>query len=116
MAEELFTPDGQPSWDGVNPKIIQFKGFDFGHHKAEKPCIACKTPTRWGLHRKYKFSMALEKKEEVDRIWCCSETCFQKAVFMHMFDLIIPQEDLYKIIGPVSEENAVNQEVASDKK
>jgi hypothetical protein len=93
----LRTKTGEPSWDGIHPKLKRFAGYLFGYHKEEEKCLCCGNFTHYALHRKYKWTSDLEKAER-DRPWCCSEGCFKKLVFNHTFDVVVPFEEAEKII------------------
>lgn len=111
-----YTPDGEPSFDGISPKIVRFAGYMFGWHKTSTPCLDCKTPTHYALHRKYSFVPNMEKAEwkremqndknrnfstrylwneyydKSTRIWCCSEDCFKRITFVHMGQVTMPAD------------------------
>jgi hypothetical protein len=116
MARTLTTKEGEPSWDGINPKLKKFCGYLFGYHKEENPCRCCGKYTHYALHRRYKWTSNLEhaisketsshntwftsekEYDYKDRPWCCSDACFKKMVFEHTFDCIIPYEEAEKIL------------------
>lgn len=112
MSRSLVTAKGEPSWDGIHPKLKKYCGYLFGYHKEENPCRCCGKWTHYALHRRYKWTGNLENaimKEEGKpnwwartdadtRPWCCSDACFKKMVFEHTFDCIIPYDEAEKIL------------------
>lgn len=100
MPRNLKTRNGEPSFDGINPKLKRFGGLLFGWHKDYEPCIYCHNWTSYALHRRYKFTPRFESHmAKSDRLWCCSDDCFKRATLERMFDLAIPYEVSSKIVG-----------------
>jgi hypothetical protein len=101
MAHRYTLANGESSFDGIHPASIELCGIAFGYHnlKPESRCALCKKPTHYSIHRRYKFSRNLETKQQVNRLWCCSEICFKQIIFRRMFDLVIPFDVVESIIN-----------------
>jgi hypothetical protein len=101
MAQRYTLENGESSFNGVDPASKDFCGITFGYHnwKSDSYCALCKKPTNYSIHRRYKFSKNLETKQQVKRLWCCSEICFKQIIFRRMFDLIMPFEIVESIIN-----------------
>lgn len=99
MPRNLYTKNGEPSFDGINPKLKKFCGYLFGYHKEENACLSCGRYTHYALHRRYPWTNNVERVEK-DRPWCCSDECFKKLAFGHTFDCVIPYSEAEKILFP----------------
>lgn len=101
MAKRYTLPTGESSFDGIHPASIELCGISFGYHnmRSDSRCALCKKPTHYSIHRRYKFSKNLETKQQVNRLYCCSEICFKQVIFRRMFDLILPFEIVESIIN-----------------
>jgi len=115
MPRNLVTAKGEPSFDGIHPKLKKYCGYLFGYHRDSYPCSCCGKDTHYALHRRYKWVANLERSfgrepggrswyisdrdyDMKDRPWCCSDACFKKMVFEKMFDCIIPADEAEKIL------------------
>lgn len=99
MPYAAYTKKGEPSFNGIDPKIIKFCDYAFGWHKKQATCLKCNTHTHYSLHRRYKFTSNIENFSKIDRIWCCSEECFKSIILEQLFNFTIPPEEAHKILG-----------------
>jgi hypothetical protein len=102
MPRNLHTPKGEPSFDGVHPKTLEFSGVTFGYHKKEQKCVMCSNFTHFSLHRKYKGDLdasSLERNEQCDRLWICSDKCWKEVVYSGIFSLAIPVGTANRILN-----------------
>lgn len=102
-----YTADGQPSWDGIHPKLKSFCGYQFGYHKETHQCagLNCNKWTHYSLHKRYKFSVNLEKangeydwRHKTDRLYICSDQCFSNLILSQMCTIDIPPDVAMNII------------------
>jgi hypothetical protein len=103
MPYASYTKDGQPSFNGIDPKLIKFCGYAFGWHKKNATCLKCNNNTHYSLHRRYKFTANIERVSDIDRIWCCSEECFKAIIFEQLFNFTMEPEEAHKILGLTEE-------------
>ena len=99
MPYAMYTKDGEPSFNGIDPKLKRYCGYLFGWHKKNTTCLKCNNYTHYSLHRKYKFTANIERVSSIDRIWCCSEECFKSIILEQLFNFTIPPEEAHKILG-----------------
>lgn len=103
MPYATYTKDGQPSFNGIDPKIKKFCDYAFGWHKKNATCLKCNNFTHYSLHRRYKFTANIERVSDIDRIWCCSEECFKAIIFEQLFNFTMEPEEAHKILGLTEE-------------
>ena len=99
MPYAAYTKKGEPSFNGIDPKIIKFCDYAFGWHKKQATCLKCNTHTHYSLHRRYKFTSNIENFSKIDRIWCCSDECFKQIIFEQLFNFTMEPEEAHKILG-----------------
>ena len=99
MPYALYTKNGEPSFNGIDPKLKRYCGYLFGWHKKNAQCLKCNNYSHYSLHRKYKFTANIESVSKIDRIWCCSEDCFKAIILEQLFNFTIPPEEAHKILG-----------------
>lgn len=102
MARRYMLPNGESSFDGIHPASVRYCGeVEFGYHNNKncEGCVNCGKFTHYSIHRRYKFSKNLETNERCDRLWICSNKCFQNVVFRNTFDLVLPWEVSEKVLA-----------------
>lgn len=105
MPRNLYTRNGEPSFNGYDPKLKKWGDHQFGWHNEGDGCINCNELTHYSLHRRYKFTTNMEKYSQKnykywsDRLWCCSEECWKKIVLDQLFELTIPVKNAKRALG-----------------